>query len=221
MMMRILKRPTLWLLVGLTLLSFSLVSASAAPVRFQADTSGGFGAGTSGGTVSSNGSSITIGGTTITFSSKPNEVNVGLEPGQSSNITLGVFNASAPGATTSVAGATFTLNVTFTLPNDGSPSPGVYTATLSGTISQGASGAVVKWSTTTLTFNSPTAGTFTITLEAETPINSPVSPDASRIRGMITYVGAPIPEPLTLLTLGSGVAGLAAIRARRRRKTNP
>jgi hypothetical protein len=118
-----------------------------------------------------------------------------------------------------VAGATFTLTVTFTLPND--VGAGVYTATLSGTISQGASGAVVKWATTTLTFNSPTAGTFTITLEPETPINSPVSPDASRIRGVITYVGAPIPEPLTLLTLGSGIAGLAAIRARRRRKTNP
>jgi hypothetical protein len=107
--------------------------------------------------------------------------------------------------------------VTFTLPND--VGAGVYTATLAGTITQGASGATVKWSTTTLTFNSPTAGTFRIDLEAETPINSPLSPDASRIRGTITYV-APIPEPLTLLTLGSGVAGLAAIRARRRRKTN-
>jgi hypothetical protein len=219
MMMRILKRPTLWLLGGLTLLSVGLASASATPVTFTAGTTGVFGAGTSGGTVSSNGSSITIGGTTITFSSRSNEINVGLEPGQSSNITLGVFNASAPGATTSVAGATFTLTVTFTLPND--VGAGVYTATLSGTISQGASGAVVKWATTTLTFNSPTAGTFTITLEPETPINSPVSPDASRIRGVITYVGAPIPEPLTLLTLGSGIAGLAAIRARRRRKTNP
>ena len=216
-MMRVRKQATLLLLGALTLFLVGLVSASAAPVTFRADTSGVFGAGSSGGTVGGGGTTLTVGPTTITFSSKPNELNVNLNPGESSNVTLGVFNATSSSANnTSVNGATFTLNVTFTLPNDASPKPAVYNATITGTINSGASGASVVWSTTTLNFSSPTAGTFTLTLEPATPINSPASPDASRIRGTITY-NAAIPEPLTLLTLGSGLAGLAALGRRRKK----
>lgn len=218
-MMRLLKRPTLWLLGALTLLSLGIVSASAAPITFRANTAGTFGAGSSGGTVSGGGTTLTVGTTVITFSSLPNEVNVVLDPPgiTSSNVTLGIFTANST-ALTSVNGATFTLNVSFTIPNDGSPNPGVYTGTVTGSISAGASSAQINWATTTLTFNSPTVGMFTITLEPTTPINAPASPDDSRIRGRITFVGAaPIPEPLTLITLGSGLAGLAAL-ARRRKK---
>ncbi len=217
-MMRFRKQATLLLLGALTLFFIGLVSAAAAPVTFTAGTTGQFGVGSSGGSVSGGGSILTVGSTTITFSSKPNELNVNLNPGESSNITLGVFNATAASVNnTSVSGATFTLNITFTLPGDTSPKPAIYNATLTGTLNSGASGASVTWASTTLNFTSPTAGTFTLTLEPSTPINSPASPDASRIRGTITYNAAPIPEPLTLVTLGSGLAGLAAL-ARRRKK---
>ncbi|MFN7928693.1 MAG: PEP-CTERM sorting domain-containing protein [Blastocatellia bacterium] len=210
MMMRFRKQATLLLLGALTLLTLGLISASAAPVTFSANTSGSFSVGGN-----SSGSTLTIGGTTVTFASKPNEVNVALNPGESSNITLGVFNATS-GGSNALNAASFTLTITFTLPNDVSGK--TVSATLSGTISSGASGAQVNWSTTTLTFNSPSAGTFTLTIEPSTPINSPISPDASRIRGTITYnAAAAIPEPLTLLTLGSGLAGLAALGRRRKK----
>ncbi|MBS1807776.1 MAG: PEP-CTERM sorting domain-containing protein [Acidobacteria bacterium] len=208
------KQMTLLLLGALSLFFIGMVSASAAPVTFTANTSGKFGAGSTGGSVSNDGSILSIGGTTVAFNSKPSELFVNLNPGESSNVTLGVFAATST-SLTSVNGATFTLNITFTLPSDVSPNPATYNATLTGTISAGASGASVVWTTNTLSFTSATGGAFTLTLEASTPINAPTSPDASRIRGTIT--SAPIPEPITLLTLGSGLAGLAALAKRRKK----
>ena len=117
-------------------------------------------------------------------------------------------------ALTSVNGATFTLNVTFTLPGDASLKPATYNATRPDTISAGTSGASVVWSTTTLAFNSATSGPFLLTLEPSTPINAPSRPDASRIRRTITSA---LPEQLTLLILGSDLAGLAALAKRRKK----
>lgn len=217
--MQVLLQRKFMLAAALLFFFFGVVSASADPVTFTAGTTGSFGAGSSGGSVANSGTTLTIGGTTITFSSKTNEINVTLDPAgvSSSNVTLGVFNATST-ALSAVDGATFTLNVAFTLPSDVAPKPGIYNATLIGKINAGTSGANVVWSTTSLTFNSPSAGTFTLTLEPSTPINAPSSPDASRIRGVINYTNgpAPVPEPLTLITLGSGLTWLAAMRKRKK-----
>ncbi|MFN7928691.1 MAG: hypothetical protein U0Y68_12215 [Blastocatellia bacterium] len=61
------------------------------------------------------------------------------------------------------------------------------------------------------------AEAFTLTLESSTPINAPSSPDASRARGTITAAAASYLNQLTLLTLGGGLTGLAAMRKRRKK----
>ena len=208
-------------------------SAVADPVQiFNANTTGAFGVGTCAGCTLSGGNttiSNTGGGgsSSISFLTSGAEVTAELSPGQSANVTLGVFNSTSTVASGTLdgpnfTGSNFTLNVSFTLPNDASPNPGVFTATLTGQVVLGASGAQVLWnSPTTLNFTSPTAGTFSLLVESFTPINTPLDPNNNRIRAVLTYQAgpaAPIPEPATLLLLGTGLAGAAAARRRRRAK---
>ena len=75
--MRFSLQRTFLVLGALTFLL--LGSVAAGPVTFTAGTTGSFGAGSSGGSVGNAGTTLTIGGTTITFSSKTNEINVTLE----------------------------------------------------------------------------------------------------------------------------------------------
>lgn len=196
--------------VLMLLLSFGSLVAMAVPVTFTAGTTGRFDA-------QAPGTPLVVGPATVVFTSLPNEINVSLNPGEFSNITLGKFVGSSSSANmTALNGHTFQLTVTFTLPNDAGGQTA--TALLTGSISSGASGAQINWQTTVLNFSSPTAGTFTINLEPSTPINSPASPDASRIRGTITY-NSPVPEPATMALIGGPLAvGLLAKARRRRRK---
>ena len=215
------RKITLWTLGVISILTISAVSVLADPINLQANTTATFGAGSSGAVV--NGSGCTApcitatnasGTSTITYSAAAPQINVTLNPGEISNVTLGVLTSTstataALGSGPSFSGATIQLTVTFTVP--GGLSPQTFSGVLTGTVISTASGSIVQWtSPTTLTFNSPTAGTITLTIESFTPISAPSNPNPNRIRATISVTGPVIPEPSTLFLLGGGLFGLAA-----------
>ncbi len=233
-MKRLIGLTLLWVPAFLALLVSGTGRALADPITLKANTSITFQAGTSGGTVSPTGNSITVtnatGSSTITGISVSPQIDVAVTPGVFSNVTLGTFVATSTSTAPLPSGPSFngakvTLTVTFTVPGDISPKS--FTAVMVGTLVQTESGLFVQWtSPTTLTFSSPSLGLITLTIESSTPINPPVNPSTglgnppSQIRGQI-MVSDVIPEPATLFLLGGGLLGLSlAVRKGLQRTSN-
>ena len=130
---------------------------------------------------------------------------------------IGTFVLSSAIGETPVNGA-FTLNLTFTAPsgiNGGQAA--TYTATVSGTISTpnvGGVSIVFDNPVQTFTFsNASGAGSFSITL----PNIFVQSGETANLTAGLNGNQTAVPEPATMLLLGTGLAGVAA-RIRKRRK---
>jgi hypothetical protein len=130
---------------------------------------------------------------------------------------IGTFVLSSAVGETPVNG-TFTLNLTFTSPTgiEGGQAA-TYTATVSGTISTpnvGGVSIVFDNPVQTFTFsNASGSGSFSITL----PNIFVQSGDTANLTAGLSGNQTAVPEPATMLLLGTGLAGVAA-RIRKRRK---
>lgn len=219
--MRTTRKGALRGTLGVAALCFAAMTGVADPVNLVANTAGTFGAGCAGCTISPSGTSISTAGTTISFASPSPAFNVTLvppgEPGPNfTTVNLGILSATAgPASGADFSGASFTLNVNFTTPADAGQQS--FTGALTGQVFTNASTARINWTgPTTLTFVSPTQGTFTLSVEPFTPINNP-GDNTLNVRGTLTLVSGPqaaIPEPATLLLLGTGLLGAVGLKRR-------
>jgi hypothetical protein len=130
---------------------------------------------------------------------------------------IGTFTLLSTPGETPVSG-TFTLNLTFTAPAGIDGGQGAtYTATVSGTISTpnvGGVNIVFNNPIQTFTFaNQSGSGSFSI----ELPKIFVQSGETATLTAGLTGNQTAVPEPATMLLLGTGLAGVAA-RIRKRRK---